>query len=168
VYDFALFDKGITQHPGVNVSSDVLLGLMGMDKLNTANPADVVTQAMQQELRDCGGLPADPLLKAEAERNYPKVRELGRVIDADTRFVVVDPHLKELLRRHLPVDFKTLLQGSVQIWANKIEKLALTLLTHSTRSEIYSWDYDYDPDFLGYMAGVLKLEAFVASGGAII
>ena len=69
------------------------------------------------------------------------------------------------------MDFKTLLQGSVQIWANKIEKLGLSLLNHNRRSsefEIFDWEYDYDPDFLGYMEGVLKLDQFISAGGAVI
>ena len=171
VYDFALSDKMITQHPAASVSAEVLRSLMGMDTLNSASPADAVTQAMRQELRDLGGLPSDPLLKAESEQDYPKVKDLGRVIDADTRFVVIDTHLRGLLKRHVPVDFRTLLQGSVQIWANKISKLALEPITRDGRSsdsDIYEWKYDYDPDFLGYMKGVLKLDEFIASGGAVI
>ncbi len=31
-----------------------------------------------------------------------------------------------------------------------------------------SWEYEYDPDFLGYMKGVLKLEEFISAGGAVI
>lgn len=169
VYDFALVDKGITQHPGADITADVLRRLMAMDILNSANPADVVTQAMREEIR-VGGHPSELLIKAESERNYPKVKELGRVIDADTRFVVIDPYVKKLFENQKPVDFKTLLQGSVQIWANKIEKLALEPLVNRSRpsSEIYSWGYDYDPDFLGYMKGVLKLDEFIAAGGAVI
>lgn len=170
VYDFALVDERITQHPGAGISADVLRYLMGRDTLNIDNPADVVTHAMREELRNSGGLPSDALLKAEFERNYPKVQELGRVIDADTRFVVVDPELKELIRSRAPIDFKMLLHGSVQMWARKIEKLSLVPLTRhgGASSDIYSWDYDYDPDFLGYMKGVLRLEEFISAGGAII
>jgi hypothetical protein len=60
---------------------------------------------------------------------------------------------------------------SVQIWADKIKKLALQPAIQGSSSEdskIYVWQYDYDPDFLGYMKGVLKLEEFIASGGAVI
>jgi len=166
VYDFALAGDGITQHPAAIGSAEVLRNLMSKDMLNSDSPADLVTQAMIEELKAQGGLPSDPLLKAEAERDYPKVKEHARVIDADTRFVVVDPHLKELLRKHVPVEFKMLLEGSVQLWANRIEKLCLELLPG--RGEIYAWNYEYDPDFFGYMKGVLQLEKFMASGGAII
>jgi CRISPR-associated endonuclease/helicase Cas3 len=171
VYDVALFDKGITQHPAASVSADVLKSLMDDGKLSVSNPADVVTQAMQDELRIYGGLPSDPLCKAESERNYPKVAELGRVISMDTRFVVIDPDLKANLKAYRPVDFKTLLQGSVQIWAKRIEELRLNPLNHGSRFsefDIYEWQYDYDPDFLGYMKGVLNLKKFISAGGAII
>jgi hypothetical protein len=143
---------------------------MVQDRLNVLNPSNVVTQAMAEELRRAGGLPSDLLSKAESERDYPKVSEVGRVIDAPTRFVVIEQQLKESLERQVPVPFSTLLAGSVQLWATKIERLGLQSLHLYGRSspEIYLWGYDYDPDFLGYMAGVLKLEEFIASGGAVI
>jgi len=156
VYDFTLSDKGITHHPAAEISADILRDFMGKDVLNTASPADVVTLAMIEELKTLGGLPSDLFLKAESERNYPKTKELGRVIDADTRFVVIDPHVIELLERNIPIDFNTLLKGSVQLWANKIEILNLKPLPG--RKEIYAWNYDYDPAFLGYMSGLLKNE----------
>jgi CRISPR-associated endonuclease/helicase Cas3 len=164
VYDFAIAGEGITQHPAANVSAEVLRDLMGKDRLNLEKPADLVTLAMREELKRNGGLPFDLLLKAEAERDYPKVKELSRIIDADTRFVVIEPSLKELLRKHMPVDFKTLLEGSVQIWAHKIGILGLELLPG--RKDIYAWNDTYDPDFLGYMSGVLKNEQFMRDNKA--
>jgi CRISPR-associated endonuclease/helicase Cas3 len=166
VYDFALTGRGITQHPGASISADVLRNLMGKDLLNIGSPTNTGTQAMIEELKLAGGLPSDPLVKAELERDYPSVRELGKVIEADTRFVVVDQNLKECLKERIPVDFRTLLRGSVQLWAHKIDKLRLERLPG--RKDIYVWPYDYDPDFLGYMKDMLKLEEFIAEGGAII
>ena len=166
VHDFALCGDGITQHPAAAVSGDVLRELMASDDLNCSNPADVVTKAMRQELSACGGLGADPLVKAELARDYPKVKELGRVIDADTRLVIVSRHLKNRLAKRQSVDFQTLLRGSVQLWAAKIEKLDLEQLPG--RRELYIWNDAYDPDFLGYMAGVLRNQQFLTEGGAII
>jgi CRISPR-associated endonuclease/helicase Cas3 len=165
VYDFALTGAGITQHPAASGSSDILRDLMSKNMLNTHSPADVVTHAMAEELKYRGKFSAD-LPKAESERDYPRVQELGKVIEADTRFVVVDPQLKDLLKNKVHINFKTLLDGSVQLWAHKIEKLCLEKL-HG-RGEIYVWNYDYEPDFLGYMKGVLQIDEFMASGGAII
>lgn len=166
VHDFALTGNGITQHPGASISADVLCQLMSKNLLNSQSPADVGTQAMMEELKLAGGLSSDPLSKAESERDYPSVNELGKVIQADTRFVVVDPNLKALLKERVPVNFRTLLQGSVQLWARKINMLHLELLPG--RRDIYVWNNAYDPDFLGYMKGVLNLEDFIAAGGAVI
>ncbi|OHD17295.1 MAG: hypothetical protein A2Y38_25355 [Spirochaetes bacterium GWB1_59_5] len=166
VYDFALTGEGVTQHPAATVSGCVLADLLGKGVLTRISPADVVTLAMRAELKAYGGLPSDLLLKAGSERDYPKVRELGRVIPTDTRLVVVDPYLKVLLEKHEPVSLKSLLEGSVQIWASKIEKLGLEPLPG--RQEIFAWNDVYDPDFLGYMSGVLRNEEFLRAKDAWI
>jgi len=164
VHDFALYGKGITQHPAAAVSADVLHSLMGENMFGEGNPADVVTEAMRRELSAYGGLGVDLLLKAEAERDYPAVKKLGRVIDADTRLVVIDPNIVELLTKRSPVGFRELLYGSVQLWSNRIDKLGLAPLHR--HGEIYAWNDVYDPDFLGYMAGVLRNEEFMRDNEA--
>ena len=164
VYDFALAGMGITQHPGAAVSADVLHGLFCDDTLNLEAPSDVVTLAMKRELKAYGGLPCDQLHKAESERDYPKVKELGRVIDADTRFIVVDPIIKKLLNKRVPVSFKELLQGSIQLWASKIGKLCLEPM-HGHK-ELYTWNDSYDPDFLGIMNGILRNDQFMRDNDA--
>jgi CRISPR-associated endonuclease/helicase Cas3 len=166
VYDFALADENITQHPAAAVSAEVLLELMAKDRLNGANPADLVTEAMREEMRRLPLSDHKILLDAEAERNYPAVAQLGRVIAADTRIVVVDPRLKRRLEKRLPVHFRGLLRGSVQLWATRIDKLGLKPV--EGREELYFWNDRYDPDFLGIMAGVLRSDHFVAEGGAVI
>lgn len=166
VYDFALDGKAITQHRGAAISADVLRRLMATDELNRRNPSDVVTLAMREELSALGGLGADPLLKSEEARNYPAVNHHGRVINADTRIVVVDEHLKRQLVERKPVSFQELLLGSVHLWATKIDKLGLPQLPG--RRDLYAWNHDYDPDFLGYMAGVLRLQGFLSDPEALI
>jgi CRISPR-associated endonuclease/helicase Cas3 len=166
IYDFALSDDGITQHPAAAVSGDVLRELMDRDELNCGNPTDVVTKAMLRELAASGGLGVDPLQNAELAKNYPEVKKCGRVIDADTRLVVVSRRLVKRLAKRQPVSFQTLLRGSVQLWAAKIDKLDLQPIPG--RRELYAWDDAYDRDFLGYMAGVMRNQQFMAEGGAII
>lgn len=172
VFDFAIADEGITQHPGAAVTADVLRELLAAGEINRRSPADVVTDAMRRELRLVGGLANDPLLKAEKARNYPEVEKCGRVIDADTRIVVVDDDLKKRVAAHQHdtdahrIDFVDLLRGSVQIWARRINELRLERLPG--RRELYAWNDLYDPDFLGYMAGVLRNQDFLRQGGAII
>lgn len=164
VYDFALEGEGITQHPAAKDSADVLRNLMAADDLNVGSPADIVTRAMREELLGTSG--PDLLHKAERDRDYPKVSEYGRVIDADTRLIVVDEQLRERLVAFQPVPFRELLGGSVQLWATKIDKLGLAPLPG--RGELYVWNDAYDPDFLGIMAGVLRTKAFLAAGGGVV
>jgi CRISPR-associated endonuclease/helicase Cas3 len=166
VYDLALADMGITQHPAATVSADVLRQLLAADELNRRAPADVVTRAMREELAARGGLGSDPLAKAEGERNYPAVKKHGRVIEADTRIVVVDDRLKKQIAERAAVAFGALLRGSVEIRATKIDKLGLGLLPG--RRDLFAWDGPYEPDFLGYMAGVLRNKQFLREGGAVV
>lgn len=166
VYDFALEGAGITRHPAASISAEILRELMIANALNGGDPAGLVTEAMREELLRRGGLSADPLRKAENARDYPRVASCGQVIDAETRLVVVDERLKRRLAAFKPVGFRALLRGSVQLWAYKIDMLALEQLPG--RTEIYAWNASYDPDFLGIMAGVLQTEAFLAAHGGIV
>jgi CRISPR-associated endonuclease/helicase Cas3 len=166
VYDFSLGDDGITQHPAARVSAHVLRELIATGELNRRSPGDLVTNAMRAELAGRGGLGADALAKEEAARNYPAVSAAGRVIQAETRIVVVDERLKALLTERRVVSFRFLLRGSVQLWATKIEKLGLKELPG--RHDLYVWNDAYEPEFLGYMAGVLRNERFLREGGGVI
>lgn len=159
VYDFALHDVGITKHPAAAVSADVLYGFLVKDELNHSKPANLVTKAMHEELAIRGGLRADPLRKAEMARDYPSVMRSGRVIDADTRLVVVKDRLKQRIAERQPIDFTEMLRGSVQLWTTKIDQLGLVPIPG--RGDIYAWPHAYDPDFLGYMAGVLQIQKFL-------
>jgi CRISPR-associated endonuclease/helicase Cas3 len=159
---------GITSNPTARESRAVLRrqfadGLFNCEHLS---PAHLVTAAMADEISRRGGLGRDALREAEEEHDYPVVAENGRVISTDTRLVIVDDSLRECIQQRKSVDFRTLLQGSVQIWATRIESLRLPALPG--RREIYAWPYEYDPDMLGCMAGILKLRDCIEKGGAII
>ena len=167
VSDFALADQLITSHPAAEVSADVLRDFLSKGDLDNPNAADLVTRAMREELRRLPAEAGKQLLEAELKRNYPEVAKLGRVISDDTRLVVVDPRLKALLRRGRRVSFRELLEGSVQLWAKKIEKLGCEQVPHRG-DELYLWNSRYDPDFLGIMAGVLVQEEFLMAGGYVV
>lgn len=166
VVDFMIDSvAGITAHPAARKPASILGRLLrdGRFAFEKETPADLVTAAMREEIRD---LNDDKLGKAERERDYPEVAKAGRVIDADTRLVIVKCALQHRLQAGGHVDFRELLLGSVQIWATAIERLALEPIPR--HNELYAWQYEYDDDFLGYMAGVLKLKDFQAQGGAIL
>ncbi len=166
VFDFTLCDEGVTQHPAAAVSGDILHDFLKKGLFNSKNPADIVTLSMQMELKNQGGLAADLLVKAENERDYPLVEKLGRVIQNDTRFVVIDSQLQELMKSGIPIGFKAILDGSIQMWTNRIDKLGL--IPFRGREEIYFWNDSYDPDFLGYMDAVIRNEKIMNDSGAWI
>jgi CRISPR-associated endonuclease/helicase Cas3 len=144
----------------------LLADLFNQGKLTgPVEPADLVTLGMRPELRRRRREQQSSLVAAEFERRYPEVATLGRVIDADTRLVVVDPSLRERIIARDKISTRELLFGSVQIWAKKIDLLALDVLPG--RREIYWWPHAYDASFLGYMAGALDLRD-VMNGKALI
>lgn len=166
VYDFDVEGARITLHPGCAASARVLHDLMRRDALNTTDPAALVTQAMKEELRLLGPSERNLLQLAETHQDYPGVSKHGRVIDTDTRLVVVQKDLKALLRRGAAVPFRALLAGSVQLWSTKVSKLALEPIVGY--GDLFYWPMKYDPVFLGIMAGVLDQATHEIPSGLLV
>ena len=66
------------------------------------------------------------------------------------------------LRQRERAGYRELLLHSVQIWTYKIAKLPIEPIFANRTVEndlttLYAWMAPYDPDFLGYMAGVIPL-----------
>jgi len=170
VWDVLLRDDQFRSNPIVEISRRAL-DHFTLEELNRMPPFELATIAMKREWTSGAEEKARRLIEDENSMEYPNVAEESRVIVAETQTVVVDKSLAEAIRKGEKISKTELMKYSVQIWANKIEKLALDPLVpnrHSSGSGIYFWSYDYDPDFLGYMAGVLKLDEFINTGGAII
>lgn len=170
VWDVLFLDNRFRNNPSVLISRQAL-DHFTLHELNRMHSAELATLALRREWT-CGAEErARKLVEDEDRMEYPSVATQCRVIDTDTRTVIIDEFLAEAVRKGEMVSKYELMQYSVQIWANKITKLGLQPVIQDNNSEdskIYVWKYDYDPDFLGYMQGVLKLDDFLASGGAII
>jgi CRISPR-associated endonuclease/helicase Cas3 len=124
--------------------------------VNKLSPAELCTRAMKKELdaRDLGEKSAK-LMKAEEKRDFPEVSKLYRVIDEDTVTAVVDEGLAERLARHDKVDPLDLVECSLRIRRTDVRRYSMTPIVED---EIYKWTLAYDPDLLGYMAGVFEVE----------
>jgi hypothetical protein len=94
------------------------------------------------------------------------VAKLTRLITADTRLVVIDAGLIKAVREGCRVDHRELVARSVQLWFTKVNQLSLTQIGHG--QELYAWEYEYDPKFLGIMAGILKLSQIDRDGYAFV
>lgn len=147
--------NGISHHPEAKISAQFVAELR--DNTDFADPGTLVTKTMIRELMAHGGIAHDRLREAEAQKDYPKVAENGRVITTDTRTVVVEKRLIKRLEEGEHVSSREIMQGSVQLWSNKIEKLGMVSLPG--RSDLYVWKDKYSR-FLGIMAGILRTEAF--------
>lgn len=169
VHDFVVSaDGGLTPHPAAAIPA-LVLGELFRSQLFASQPIDparLVTEAMRLEVRRDRGSRKEEILRAEEERRYPDVASLCRVIDEDTRLVVVDRRLLERLTKREMVRARELLKGSVQLWAKKIETLGLIEI--DGRPGVYWWPHEYDPHLIGYMAGALKLAAIADGTAAII
>jgi CRISPR-associated endonuclease/helicase Cas3 len=162
VWSFRIRDSLIPHHPGFKISGNVLDALFDRGAIQSKTPSQLAKEAMRLEVTDKDENRARDLRAAEEGMEYPTVSRLCRVIDAPTCTVVIDPALVGRLRAGERVTSRELHRGSVQMWATKIDDLAVRpVFSGHGRSggleTLYEWTLDYDPDFLGYMAGVLPL-----------
>jgi CRISPR-associated endonuclease/helicase Cas3 len=163
VYDFC-FDSSafLKRHPAAAIPGEVLHDLFVEGRFDgVLDPAALVTMAMHRELKGGAGNLGKNLLDAEIASDYPAVAKLGKVIDSDTRLVIVDAELRDRLAAFDPVKSSELLSHSVQIWRTALPDFGLEEIRG--RPGIYWWPHPYDGHFLGYMQGALPLrtgEAF--------
>jgi len=155
--DFKIEAPLFNRHPAFTLSRKILEKLFEENRFATDSPSDLITEAIRRELMSDTQEKHKRIIKMEAEMNYPEVANLYKVIAANTCFVLIDKELISKIENHEKIEPKEILHNSVQIWANKIDKLNLTPLKNYSDSGIYVWSYDYDPNFLGYMKGVLPL-----------
>ena len=170
VWDILLRDDQFRNNPSLSISCKAL-DHFSIDELKSMHSHELATIAMRREWTSGAEEKAKQLIDYEKKMEYPSVSRMCRVIDADTRTVLIDHSLADALRKRERVSRVEIMKYSVQIWASKIAKLAIDpIITDGDSLDFgyYVWNYDYDPDFLGYMKGVLQIEDFITSGGAVI
>lgn len=165
VWDILLRDDGFRSNPQFTVSRQAL-DRIHLDELNVLGRSELATRAMRDEWTYGSEDKARELVEAEKKMEYPTVAKLCRVIEADSRTVIVDGKLVEALRQHRKVSKLDLLRYSVEIRASRLNALRLKPIDQA--GDLYLWPYDYDREFLGYMAGVLALTAFLKDAKATI
>lgn len=168
LFDFKIEAPLFNRHPAFTLSRQILEKLFEENKFAKDSPSDLITESIRRELMSDTQEKHKRIIKMEAEMNYPEVAKLYKVIAADTRLVLIDKELIIKIENHEKVDPKEIVRNSVQIWANKIDKLNLTPLKNHSNSDIFIWCYEYDPNFLGYMKGVLPLIKMDSDGFQII
>jgi len=143
-------DGDLKKHPGLSDSSKVLREML--EDKSTISPI-LCTAALKREIRLAGNF-LSTVKKHEEMLQFPQVEKNFRVITADTRTVVVGAELISKLAGHHPVDWRDIQKSSVQIWGYRLDYLRIPEVERYRG--MYKWIYEYD-DFIGYMAGILKL-----------
>jgi CRISPR-associated endonuclease/helicase Cas3 len=171
VWDLLLRDAQFSANPALTVPRQAL-DRIDESELNGLHPGEVASRAMRREWTAGSDERARRIVEDEANMEYPSVALQCRVIADHTRTVIIDPALAQSIRNRRCISKTDLMRYSVQIWVNRIDQLALDPLFPQRGDQadgtLYVWKYAYDPDFLGYMAGVLQIERFLSEGGAII
>ena len=163
VWTITLKEAGLLRkHPGMNDSSKVLLELIlkGYD----ISP-DLCTTALKREIR-LAGIFSEALRECEEQLRFPQVERDFRVIASDNRTAVVGEELIRKLENHAPVGWRDIQKSSVQVWGYRLDDLRVPeVFGHPG---LFKWIYAYD-DFIGYMAGLLPVEAIKSNiGGACV
>ena len=97
---------------------------------------------------------SQPLRDNEACANFKTVAELCKVIETDTVPVVITPEIIDRLSQGYDLPMRVIEQHVVQIYQNKLEKYKVLPIVGL--EGLYQWTLDYDPDGLGYMAGIIE------------
>lgn len=157
IIDFRVRDPLLNKHPAFDVSRTVLDQMFADDLLSQLSPTELASESLRRELIKTDiKIRAEKIKDLEKNQEYKEVARFCRIIDADTRIVVVTPSIIDKLNKREKVQSVELLKNSVQLWSEKIFKL--DLIPFKYNEEIFSLgSYVYDPDFLGYMEGLLPL-----------
>ncbi len=150
MWTFCIIDDAMLKiNPSMKGAAAVLKQFF--ERGETIGP-ELSTQSIQEEIAR-NGLSGKhkKLIINEELMAFPWVEKEFKVIEKDTRIVVVDPDVVEKLRR-AQLNWQDLQKVSVQIAKYKLDELRTPLITDS----IYGWNLEYD-NFLGYMAGLIKL-----------
>lgn len=152
VWDFRVLDTWLTLHPSFETSRVIL------DEMFEENKVDALfaTESLRREVRrESVKKESDELRSKERRMDYPEVSKLCRVINSDTRTVIVDLSVIADLENRQPVTRADIMKRSVQIWAKKLDHLPIKPIRGT--DELWAWTGKYDSDFLGYMSGVLEI-----------
>lgn len=155
-------DKRFPDNPSLKPSQEVLQALFelgdegGISSENPNNFTSICYSALKAEFRAGMQLTAAHLIQQESRANYPEVAQQCRVIQSNTRTIVVDSQIAERIRMRKPVLRLDVIRNSVQMYHTKIEELGIPQIRHDLEIFQLADSWDYDPDFLGYMSDTVR------------
>jgi CRISPR-associated endonuclease/helicase Cas3 len=162
VLDFDFADMKIfPDNPSLKPSKEALERLFADGRIGPDKPCDlgdICLAAMKAEFRPGAQQIALDLINAEGERDYPKVSQECRVIQSETRTVLIDQDMIGRLKRFERISSLEVMRHSVQMYSHKIDKFAIDPIRQDSDLFCLPESWKYDPDFLGYMADIVESE----------
>ena len=175
VWDFKVSDPMMCNNRQFDVSRNVLQKLFEDEyfECGRKSATEIVTRAMEMELMsDFGDFSkkSDEIKKYENHNDFPLVAKLSRVINSDTRMVVISEKIADDMINYKKVKTINLIRNSVQIRFYKINTPEFKAFCSpiNTSDEIYRWCGAYDEKFLGYMAAIVPLLKINVNGYKIL
>lgn len=173
VWDFELADKSIFPDIRALEGAKRALGeLFQAGLVSPEVPADlarICLDAMRMEFKTGTQKKALEFVLAEKDMDYPQVADLCRVIQSDTRTVLIDRELAEKVRKGIPVSSTDIVRNSIQVYPYKIANLGFeSVMPGGDDLFVLPESWAYDPECYGYMAGWLASQQFRIDGGYFI
>lgn len=157
---------GITAHPAMIESAAILDALLRDGEFDRRAPNELLSMAFDRSLNGQFTVRRNELSTLENQRRHPEVEKKFKVIDTDTRIVVVHKPLIDRLLAGVKIRFSELINGSVQIYGSRLQHLPCHELRD--RRGLWIWTGVYDPDFLGYLADEKTIDRLNAWGGGLV
>jgi CRISPR-associated endonuclease Cas3-HD len=173
LWDVTLSDEH-THHPGLAGSAYALGELLSRGVFNSETrwPLEKICQeALNIEFSQKGRDLAGSIVEKERSEQFKSVAADFQIISGDTRTVIVDREIVRRVESFEKVEPIELIQNSIQLWNSRIKALDFPAIRGRSRDvEIYRLPdgHNYDPDFLGYMEGVIRNDSAKITGGYFI
>jgi len=161
IWSFKLKESdNFNSNPGLKEASSVLQKYFNDNKQIAP---ELTTEAITLEIRT-GGVSSvfKELIKYENNWQFPCVEKNFKVINSDTRLVLVNEEFIAKIKNYEKVSWQEIQQNSVRIYGHNLEKYAVEELIEG----LYYWPLGYD-NFLGIMQGALPLIRVIGGEGLI-
>lgn len=173
VWDFEFADKNtFPDIRALDVSKRALGELFQTDLISPETPADlarICLDAMRMEFKAGTQMKALEPVLAEKDMDYPQVADLCRVIQSETKTVLVDREIAAKVRKGIPVASTDIVRNSVQVYPYKIANLGFEpVMPGGDDLYVLPESWVYDPECYGYMAGWLASQEFRIDHGYFI
>jgi len=180
MWEYTICDPNLNSNPGFNQPIEVLESLLAswpgrMGKLSSWLQPCLLEAFRRLLENDTGKLKdrIEEVLYAEKKHDFVAVNENFKVIESNTRLVVIDNEMADRIAAGRLVPLRDMHPCSVQMWEHMIRRCRLVPISgveegdDRMTGDVYRWrrdngdgtyeDLKYNR-FLGYMAGVFDLE----------